>query len=175
MMCAGLSGVTIPNSVTQIGDMAFYDCIFFSVTIPGSVTSLGTNSFYNPSVPFIVMVFFGGNAPAIAPPSIFSSKTGLYYLPGTTGWGTPFGGSSHVILWNPQAQTADGHFGVQAGQFGFNITGTANIPIVVEACTNIANPIWQSLQTCTVTNGSFFFSDPEWMNYPGRFYRLRSP
>ena len=74
------------------------------------------------------MAFFGGNVPTNAAPSIFNSTTRLYYLPGTTGWGTTFGGSSQLILWNPKAQTGDGHFGVQAGQFGFNITGTANIP-----------------------------------------------
>jgi hypothetical protein len=25
-----------------------------------------------------------------------------------------------------------------------------------------------------LTNGSFYFSDPAWMNYPGRFYRISS-
>jgi hypothetical protein len=64
---------------------------------------------------------------------------------------------------------------VRANGFGFNITGTTNIPVVVEACTNLANPIWIPLQTCTLTNGSIHFSDPGWTNYRGRFYRLRSP
>jgi hypothetical protein len=99
----------------------------------------------------------------------------LYYLPGTTGWSVPFGGAYDVFLWNPQAQTTDGQFGVQAGQFGFNITGTKYIPIVVEACTNFENPVWQPVQTNTLTTGSAYFSDPQWTNYPGRFYRLRSP
>jgi len=27
----------------------------------------------------------------------------------------------------------------------------------------------------TLTNGSFYFSDPQWANYSGRFYRIRSP
>jgi hypothetical protein len=31
------------------------------------------------------------------------------------------------------------------------------------------------LQTCKLTNGSIYFSDPQWTNYPGRFYRIRSP
>jgi hypothetical protein len=59
--------------------------------------------------------------------------------------------------------------------FGFNLTGTTNIPIVVEACTNLANSAWSPLQTCTLTNGSLYFSDPQWTNYPARFYRFRSP
>ncbi len=77
------------------------------------------------------------------------------------------------MLWNPQAQN-DSSFGVQNNQFGFNITGTTNIPIVVEACTNM-DSTWIPLKTYTVTNGLIYFSDPQWRNYPVRFYRLRSP
>ena len=46
---------------------------------------------------------------------------------------------------------------------------------MVEACTNLANPTWAPLQTYTLTNGSLYFSDPDWTNYPARFYRIRSP
>ena len=51
---------------------------------------------------------------------------------------------------------------------------TANIPIVVEAYTNL-EIVWTPLRSANLTNGSFYFSDPQWTNYPGRFYRLRSP
>jgi len=34
---------------------------------------------------------------------------------------------------------------------------------------------WAALQSCTLTNGLFYFSDPDWKNYPDRFYRLRWP
>jgi hypothetical protein len=64
---------------------------------------------------------------------------------------------------------------VLSNQFGFTITGTTNIPIVVEASANLATASWTALQTCTLTNGSVYFSDPEWTNYPARFYRIRSP
>ena len=36
----------IPNSVTSIGDMAFYNCALTSITIPNSVTSIGDGTFY---------------------------------------------------------------------------------------------------------------------------------
>jgi hypothetical protein len=63
----------------------------------------------------------------------------------------------------------------RTNRFGFTITGTTNIPIVVEASTNPASPGWTALQNCTLTNGSVYFSDPEWTNHTARFYRIRSP
>jgi hypothetical protein len=37
----------IPNSVTSIGDQAFYYCSLTSVTIPNSVTNIGSSAFYS--------------------------------------------------------------------------------------------------------------------------------
>ncbi len=87
---------------------------------------------------------------------------------------TAFGGLS-LVQWNPRVQTSDASFGMATSGFGFEITGTTNIPIAVEACTNLAHAAWTLLQTCTLTNGSIYFSDPDWTNYPARFYRIRSP
>ena len=44
--CTGLTSVTIPEGVTSIGQLAFRDCNnLTSVTIPGSVTSIGDSAF----------------------------------------------------------------------------------------------------------------------------------
>ena len=44
--CSGLTSITIPNSVTSIGEYAFSGCIAFtSITIPSSVTSIGNGAF----------------------------------------------------------------------------------------------------------------------------------
>ena len=45
--CTGLTSVTIPNSVNSIGNSAFYSCTgLTSVTIPNSVNRIGTYAFY---------------------------------------------------------------------------------------------------------------------------------
>jgi hypothetical protein len=73
----------------------------------------------------------------------------------------------------PQLMAADA--GVHTNQFGFTLIGTDNQVVVVEACTNLAAPVWLPLETNTITNGPFYFSDPLWRSYSKRFYRLVSP
>ncbi len=66
---------------------------------------------------------------------------------------------------------------VRGNQFGFTVScasyyGVQGVSIT--ACTNLANPYWESLLSVTVGNGSFEFTDPDWTNYPSRFYRVWS-
>ena len=47
MGCDSITSITIPNSVTSIGDYAFEDCtLLTSIIIPNSVTSIGRDAFY---------------------------------------------------------------------------------------------------------------------------------
>jgi len=197
--CASLASVTLANGVTSIGDFAFFGCgSLTNVTLANGVTSIGTASFAacaslaSVTIPCSVTniidfafgqcasltsVYFAGNAPATDSTAfLFDNNVTAYYLPGTTGW-DDFSANTGLpaVLWNPLIQTGDGSFGVQNNQFGFNITGTTNIPILVEACTDLTSPVWIPLQTLTLTYGSFYFSDPQWTNYPGRYYRISSP
>lgn len=73
----------------------------------------------------------------------------------------------------PAAQDDEG-FGVVSNRFGFNINWANGMVVVVDACLDLANPAWFALQTNILTNGTAYFGDPEWTNFPGRFYRLRS-
>ena len=103
-----------------------------------------------------------------------TNQATVYFLPGTTGWNSAFG-DRPTVLWNPLVQTSDASFGVQAGQFGFTVTGSSGLVIVVEACADLAHPVWTPVGTNTLTGGSSYFSDSEWTHYLTRVYRLRSP
>jgi len=46
--CSGLTSITIPSSVTSIGNSVFYGCSgLTSINIPNSVSSIGNYAFYN--------------------------------------------------------------------------------------------------------------------------------
>ena len=172
--CFGLTNITMGNGIISIGSWAFADCSgLTSFTIPGSVTSIGYLSFIGCNA--LKGVNFSGNAPSVD--SFIPSFTGssiVYYLPGTTGWSTAFGGAP-TALWLPQVQTDGNGFGVQTNQFGFNIAWASGQTVVVEACTNLTNPVWQPVATNALTTSLAYFSDPQWTNYPTRFYRFSSP
>ena len=60
----GCKSTVIPNSVTNIGSYAFYDCTdLTSITIPNSVTSIGSYAFYNCSG--LTSVTIGNNVTSI--------------------------------------------------------------------------------------------------------------
>jgi hypothetical protein len=167
---------TVPTSVTNIGDSAFVMCTSLpNITIPNSVTSIESYAFASCSN--LTGVYFRGNAPSGgSDSSMFSGADNatVYYLLGTTGWEPTFGGRP-TALWLPHVLTGDGSFGVQANQFGFNISWASGMTVAVDACTNLTNPVWTPLQTNLLTADTIYFSDPQWTNHLARFYRLRWP
>jgi hypothetical protein len=188
---SGLTSVTIPGSITSIGQEAFFDCYnltnavidngvtsigvdafavtsLTSVTIPSSVTSIGQEAFFDCTS--LTTAYFLGNEPPDDGTVFNGDPATVYYLSGTTGWGSTFG-SVPAVLWNPQAITP----GFAGGQFGFNLIGPTNAVIVIEACTNLSHPVWLPVSTNTLSAlGASAFSDPQSGGYPIRFYRFRS-
>jgi hypothetical protein len=125
-VCSGLAAITIPAGVTNIQADAFDLCGgLTAIYFQGNAPSLGANAFY------------GVNA-AVAK---------VYYLAGTTGWTANFGTLPTVLLDSPPRITG-GAF--ENAEFTFIINGVANQVVVVEACTNLAGPAWQPLQTNTL-------------------------
>jgi hypothetical protein len=149
-----------------------------SYTIPASVTNLEDYAFSNCTN--LAGIYFLGNAPA-ADSTVFLynfSMTTVYYLPGTTGWDTfSWDTGIDVSPWTlpyPLILAGSTSLGAQPNGFGFTVSWATNLNVVIESCTNLAKADWKPLQTITLVNGSFDFTDSEWTNYSGRFYRIRS-
>jgi hypothetical protein len=168
-----IGSYTIPDGVTTIPSYAFQSSYgLTTLIVPGSVTSIGSLAFnVDPS---LTAIYFRGNAPIVASFGFaLDNIVTVYYLPGTTGWSSNLGGLP-TAPWQPAVATDDGSFGIRTNSFGFNINWTAGMTVVVDASTNLLNPIWLPLNTNTMTGDSVYFNDPFWTNYPSRYYRLQS-
>ena len=100
----------------------------------------------------------------------------VYYVPGTASWGIVFDELPTMpeFVPNPAILNSGFGFGVQTSGFGFTIAWATNASVVVEASTNPAEPAWVPIGTNTLSGGTSYFSDPQWTNYPARFYRVSS-
>lgn len=173
---SGLHGsYRIPSEVSSIGTYAFGSSSLTSVTLPTGLTSIADYAFAFASD--LTEVIFTGNAPFVDSTGFYNDANAtIYYLDGTSGWaGLSATTGLPAVLWNPLIQTSRGSVGFSNNTFGFNITGAYNLIVAVEACTNLAAPSWTTIQTVTLTNGLYHFSDPQWPNYPARFYGLGFP
>ena len=178
--CTGLTNVTIGKGVISIGQQAFEGCTgLTSIAIPNSVTTIGNLAFYGCSS--LGGVYFLGDAPRPGGNSVFSNVFGgsshptLYHLPGTTGWDSV--GLRSTAFWllpNPIILTGEPDFGRQANGFNFRISWATNVPVVVEATTDLAQTVWAPVSTLTLTEGMAYYTDSEWSEYAARLYRVRA-
>ena len=168
--CYSLTSITIPDSVTNMGFFVFYNCVSLTNVVVGSgLTSIGFQVFAYCNN--LEGVYFTTNAPGMNADTFDGdSATTAYYLPGMTGWSATFDGIP-TALWLPQIVAT----GVRTNQFSFNVDWAGGETVVVEGCTNLSRTVWSPLQTNLLTSSSWYFSDPQWMNYPNRFYRAISP
>lgn len=173
--CRSLKRLIIPDSVSKIGPSLFQDCSSLTSVIFGKGIRV-TGLMIFDGCTRLTSVYFKGNAPFVVDSHMFDHLyyVTVYYLPGTTSWSSGLAGRP-AKLWNPQPVTTDASFGVQTNQYGFTIAGTEGIGVVVEACANLANPVWYPVGTNVIAGGKSYFSDPDWTNHPNRFYRFRAP
>ena len=170
--CTSLTNITFPISISSIQDAAFNGCSSLkSITVPPGVYSIGAWAFARCAK--LTGVYFEGNAPYVGS-NVFEdgNNATIYFLSGTTGWG-PIYADRPTALWLPQVQTSEASFGVRTNQFGFTIAWVSGRYVVVEACTDLANPVWSAVSTNAVTANVSYFRDSEWADYASRFYRLR--
>ncbi len=151
-----LTNLTLGNRVTLISEWAFADCINLpEITIPTSVNSIGGHAFEECTL--LVKVHFLGNAPTLGTDPVFSDTPAIiYYLPGTTGWASTFA-DRPTVLWrlpHPTILTLPPCFGIQDNAFGFRVSWATNANVAVDASTNLANPTWVSVGTNTITVGT---------------------
>ena len=170
-----LTNVTLPDTILNIGNNAFQYCdALTNIVIPASVTNINNGLAQNG----LISVFFLGNAPAATPINGFlADNVTAYYLPGTTGWTNGWATYLYipVVQWNALIPGGGSTFGVKGGQFGFTITGAPNLPIVLEASASLTGSPWTPVATFTLTNGSYYYSEPLQTSAPGRFYRVTWP
>ena len=194
--CSNLVSVVIGNGVTNIGDFSFYYCTrLMSVTIPDSVATIGGDAFNECSgltsvtigngVSYIDVyafascgslsqIYFRGNTPGQYSDTFDGTPATVYYVPGTTGWGSTYAGLPTAPWYQPQPQILGSAYGlgVISKAFNFTISWATNTAMVVEASTNLQD--WTPVITNTLVNGTNYFSDSSYTNYPKRFYRVRS-
>ena len=169
--CAGLSHVTLGNAVTNVGARAFLNCENLNTAVLGSgVVHIGALAFmgcFN-----LREIYFAGNAPSLEY-RITTGLTTVYYLPETTGWDDPPWNWFFMFqsaVWEPRISEED--LGMQSGRFGFRMNWAAGHAVVVEACTNMAAPVWLPLATNGLADGTGIFEDEEESNPVSRFYRV---
>jgi hypothetical protein len=176
------TNITIPPTVTSIGTQVFNSFLSLTnITIPASVTNIGSAAFG--FCTNLTNFTFLGNAPTLASTNVFSqhsAKAIAYYYSGATGWSNTFGGLPTVELTAqfvpPQIGGGtgvgnNGGIGIQSGNFSFNINAASNQTVVIEASSNLVT--WLPVWTNTLSGTNATFSDPQWTNYPARYYRAR--
>ena len=164
--------LNLPSTLTSIGDGAFNGCRFGTVTIPAGVTNIGAAAFANCGG--LTNVCFLGNAPAEGGGLFAGTAVSvIYYLAGTTGWGSQFDGiptepcaacgddsGSLQVNITPDAVATNAAIGA-FWELDYNGTWQTNAALLtglaggVHTVTFTNVPGWQTPpdQTITITNG----------------------
>lgn len=115
----------------------------------------------------------GATSNTLSLPSLQSTDAGTYSVVVSNQFGSSTSSDATMaVLALPRIILNDGHFGFTANdQFGFDVTGPSGQTIVVEWSGTFQ--IWLPLQTNTLGNSPYYFSEPRSTKYPRKFYRVR--
>jgi hypothetical protein len=97
----------------------------------------------------------------------------IYYPADAAGWDSTVAGKP-ALVWNPRIVTDDSNFGIVADQFGFTITGSRGVVVIVETTPNLTMPNWAPVQTNTLSGDPIYFQIARLPDANG-FFRLRAP
>jgi len=160
---------TVPDGTTNLFEGSFWSCTNLDLTLPSTVALISSVAFVECKD---LDLYFCGNPPTLEPDAFLDAvNVRIHYLPGATGWEPAFG-NFPTSLWRPVLQSDPGSVS-RTNRFEFNVDWAAGMTVVVEAASSLKNPTWVPLQTNTLTSASLCVADPQWTNYPSRFYRVR--
>ena len=146
--CEGLTRVRIPDKTTTIGGLAFLECSNLGSVVCGTgVATIGEAAFLG--CRNLSGVCFAGDAPNLESYWVLDSPSHVYYLPGAKGWGGKLGGRP-ATEWNVKVDWRDAPPGIRTDEdgneaFGFSVSGSLGLPAVVEVCEDLSHPVWTIL------------------------------
>ena len=161
--------------VTTIDSMAFHTCdSLYSLTLPATLSHIGSIAF-NTCVN-LSTVYFQGDAPTY---DVYHAMWGdlypfdywrltVFFVSGHSGFGTSWA-LCPVAPWKAHLSIGEQ---VEGEPVAVDIQWGAAETVVVEACTNLANPAWIPVCTNTLTGDGATINDLECTNHLGRFYRI---
>lgn len=130
--CNSLTNITLGNSVTSIGNNAFQNCTSLTnVTLGNSVISIGNSAFLNCTS--LTTIYLKGNAPTLGT-TVFPAnpKSNVYYLLGSTGWTSTFGGLGTVALGLPTITAQPSSIIANVGEnAAFNVIAKTTPPLTL--------------------------------------------
>ena len=119
-------------------------------------------------------VYFLGNAPVMSGYFTFLDvhpTATIHYLQGTSGWGANTAyGRLPIAMWMLPILSARTD---PTNSFCLEIAGPAELPVVVESCTNLAQGNWTVVDSLRLEANSAYSEPPPGLNVPSRYYRVR--